>query len=118
MLEVLRQEGCTYERLGRRCDGLGFLIPAGDQVTHEPRPCPSCNTVAFLEDARRGQASRHRSFRGCLCCYAPDLDLRWGSAVNIALESNPEVVSRFFCDGDSSPPLSRPGEPTLEEYFS
>lgn len=87
---------CTFEHLGWRCNGKG-LVELGPL---EPKPCPRCNTAAFLggflPDAQRPSLELGGVSLGCLCCAPPLIRVQWTSAVEIAQACNPAAAAAFL----------------------
>lgn len=105
---------CSFEHLGWRCNGQGLLVLGA----LEAKPCPRCNTGAFLREAQRGPLEL-RSLVGCICCAPPLIRVQWTSALQIAEQCNPEGTADFLAR------LSHAGEdpmqagllPGFEDYF-
>jgi hypothetical protein len=105
---------CTFEHLGWRCNGHGLLVLG----SLEAKPCPRCNTGAFLREAQLGPLEL-RSLTGCICCAPPLIRVQWTSALHVAEQCNPAATADFLArmshaGADPMPPALRPA---FEDYF-
>lgn len=80
---------CRYQVGEQHCDGSGFLIGANDTVLTQEhaKPCPSCNTMLWLMDAKNEV--------GSLATTETDghtIERVWLDALCIAYRASPERV--------------------------
>jgi hypothetical protein len=82
---------CTFKALEFACNGSGYLTLGSSAAT--PYPCPSCNTISYLEKSHRAARDRQRESVACLCC-GPGLsyDAIWSTAVKTARACNRNVA--------------------------
>ena len=105
---------CTFEHLGWRCDGRGLLRLGALGA----KPCPRCNTGAFLLDAQRGPLDL-RTSTGCICCAPPLIRVQWTSALHLAEQCNPAAVADFLArmSHAGENPMQLGLAPNIDDYL-